>query len=145
MVSHFAMLQALYGPDTGSGGRNLIAVAPAQRADPKSPPERPTLPAGSRPDVNPIRGPPAVVNQIDPLLNSRQVANACGPVSMTTLWRWHQDQSIGFPEPDALIYSRRYWRLSTINQWLSERAPKAKLPSAAPSTRKHIPASGDAC
>lgn len=63
------------------------------------------------------------------LLPAKDVRAMFGGVSQMTLWRWLQDESLGFPRP-TLIRSRRYWdsdeieafRQRTINSALSKRA-----------------------
>jgi len=34
-----------------------------------------------------------------------------------TLWRWLQDEKLGFPRP-LVIHGRRYWREEEIIAWL---------------------------
>ena len=63
------------------------------------------------------------------LLPAKEIRAMFGNVSDMTLWRWLQDDSLGFPRP-TVIRQRRYWdadeieafRQRTINSALGKRA-----------------------
>lgn len=42
------------------------------------------------------------------LLPAKDVRAKFGGVSQMSLWRWLQDESLGFPKP-TMIRNRRYW------------------------------------
>ena len=52
------------------------------------------------------------------------VCDLCGGVSHMTIWRWSQDDALGFPKP-IYISRRRYWRESDVVAWLESRAEVA--------------------
>jgi predicted DNA-binding transcriptional regulator AlpA len=56
-----------------------------------------------------------------PMLNTAQVREACGQVSDMTIWRWSNDQNVGFPAP-VYVNRRRYWRADDIAQWWASRS-----------------------
>lgn len=63
------------------------------------------------------------------LIPAKEIRAMFGSVSDMTLWRWLQDESLGFPRP-TVIRNRRYWdadaiegfQQRTINSALSKRA-----------------------
>jgi predicted DNA-binding transcriptional regulator AlpA len=59
-----------------------------------------------------------VVGAPDPndLLNSAAVRQIAGGISDMTLWRWTRER--GFPQPDATIARRKFWRRSTVQAWI---------------------------
>jgi hypothetical protein len=38
-------------------------------------------------------------------------------VSLTTVWRWKNDPAVNFPEPDAVIAGREYFRKRRLRKW----------------------------
>lgn len=57
-------------------------------------------------------------------ISINSVCDLCGGVSHMTIWRWQQDESLGFPKP-VYIARRRYWREAEIQAWLEARAEAA--------------------
>ena len=53
-------------------------------------------------------------------LNAAQVRTRYGGVSDMALWRWLNDQELGFPKPFR-INRRRYWKASDLTAWESAR------------------------
>ena len=47
-----------------------------------------------------------------------------GNCSYPTFWRYGRD--LGFPEPDVIINRVRYWRESTVDEWIATRTAIAK-------------------
>ena len=54
----------------------------------------------------------------DPLLSAVGRRRFLGDISEMTAWRWERD--FGLPGPDLVVGKRRYWRLSTVNRWVTE-------------------------
>lgn len=52
------------------------------------------------------------------LLSSSDVCALFGNTSKMTLWRWLQDDSLGFPKPTK-IRQRRYWDADEIEAFRS--------------------------
>jgi predicted DNA-binding transcriptional regulator AlpA len=50
------------------------------------------------------------------LLPAKEIRAMFGGVSDMTLWRWLQDESLGFPQP-TVIRSRRYWDADEIEEF----------------------------
>jgi hypothetical protein len=50
------------------------------------------------------------------LLPTKDVRAMFGGVSTMTLWRWLQDEPLGFPRP-TLIRNRRYWDADEIEEF----------------------------
>lgn len=48
------------------------------------------------------------------------VRSLCGGISDMTLWRWLDDDALGFPRP-IYIARRRYWREVEVIDWLEAR------------------------
>jgi predicted DNA-binding transcriptional regulator AlpA len=44
---------------------------------------------------------------------AKEVRALFGGVSQMTLWRWLQDESLGFPKP-TMIRGRRYWDADSV-------------------------------
>lgn len=57
----------------------------------------------------------------DKYVTSKQVRDELGGVSDMTLWRWENDENMGFPKP-IRINRRRYWRAAEISQFMASRA-----------------------
>jgi hypothetical protein len=55
----------------------------------------------------------------DPLLDARGTRKYCGQISEMTLWRWSHE--FGFPLPDVVIARRRFWRRSSLDDWIESR------------------------
>ena len=51
-------------------------------------------------------------------LNAAQVRTRYGGVSDMALWRWLQDDDLGFPKPFR-INRRRFWKASDLTAWES--------------------------
>ena len=49
-------------------------------------------------------------------LNAAQVRTRYGGVSDMALWRWLNDEELGFPKP-LRINRRRYWKASDLTVW----------------------------
>ena len=81
-----------------------------------------TSPTGEQP----IQNQSGAETEFDPLLNSKLVREACGGVDDVTIWRWRQNESIGFPPPDAVINGRNYWYRSNIRRFQAEQAAKTR-------------------
>lgn len=74
------------------------------------------------------------MNDVDAMLNGKQVCVASGAGTTMTLWRWQHDPRVQFPAPDAVINNRNYWRASTIRAWqarMGEQAQQARPPAGA--------------
>lgn len=50
---------------------------------------------------------------------AREVRELCGGISDMSLWRWLNDEELGFPRP-IMIGRRRYWREADVLAWLDE-------------------------
>src|SRR5215213_7972081 len=60
----------------------------------------------------------------DPLVSAKRVCDHFfGGISDMTLWRWLQDEELGFPRP-LVINGRRYWRENEIVAWQAARPRK---------------------
>jgi predicted DNA-binding transcriptional regulator AlpA len=59
----------------------------------------------------------------DPLFDARGTRKYCGDISEMTLWRWSAQHD--FPSPDVIIGRRRFWRRSTIDDWIDKMAGEA--------------------
>lgn len=59
----------------------------------------------------------------DTRLTGPQVCERFGDMSDMTLWRWLQNDALGFPKP-LVINRRRYWKLAEIEAW--ERAQASR-------------------
>lgn len=72
---------------------------------------------------------PAAERPRDGYLSSAGVRARYGDCSDMTLWRWLNDERVGFPAP-IRIQRRRFWRLSDLEAWEAERSPSAETNSA---------------
>jgi len=54
----------------------------------------------------------------DPVFSARETRRYVGNWSDATLWRRLQED---FPEPDIRVGRRRFWRLSTLERWISSK------------------------
>ena len=81
------------------------------------------MPAFGKPAIGTASSPSGA--SYDPLLNGPATRAALG-ISVTTEWRWLNDPAIGYPPPDLVVNGRNYRRLSTINQFIANRAAKTK-------------------
>jgi predicted DNA-binding transcriptional regulator AlpA len=61
-------------------------------------------------------------------LNAAQVRSRYGGVSDMALWRWLQDEDLGFPKPFR-INRRRFWKASDLTAW--ERTRRSPVDEAA--------------
>ena len=61
-------------------------------------------------------------------LNAAQVRTRYGRVSDMALWRWLQDDDLGFPKPFR-INRRRFWKASDLTAW--ERTRRSPVDEAA--------------
>jgi predicted DNA-binding transcriptional regulator AlpA len=57
-------------------------------------------------------------------LNAAQVRTRYGGVSDMALWRWLQDDDLGFPKPFR-INRRRFWKASDLTAW--ERTRRSRV------------------
>ncbi len=71
----------------------------------------------------------------DRYLTKDSVKRRYGNCSNTTLWRWQNDPSIGFPAPDMVVSGKPYWLLSKLERF--ERA-SSKLVSFCPVSRRKV-------
>jgi predicted DNA-binding transcriptional regulator AlpA len=55
----------------------------------------------------------------DPLLSAEGRRRHLGHISEMTAWRWERD--FGLPPPDLVVSRRRFWRRSTIDDWIAAR------------------------
>lgn len=55
------------------------------------------------------------------LISATAAREICGSVSDMTLWRWLNDNAIGFPSP-IYVGRRRYFRQAEISAWIEARA-----------------------
>lgn len=53
----------------------------------------------------------------DKFIPAHEVREMSGGIADMTLWRWLQDDQLGFPQP-IRIKTRRYWKKSIVEQWL---------------------------
>ena len=58
------------------------------------------------------------------LLKAAAVKARYGGISDMTLWRWINDEELGFPTP-LVISKRRFWRESDLTAWERTRAARA--------------------
>lgn len=58
------------------------------------------------------------------LIPARTVRTLCGDISDTSLWRWLNNDRLGFPKP-TVIQKRRYWREREIRTWLERQGEAA--------------------
>ena len=71
---------------------------------------------------------PAAIND-GTLLDAKQVR---GPVlgNRSDMWLWRRQKDRNpdtkFPDPDAVIANRRYWRFGTVRAWLAKQAANGK-------------------
>ncbi len=72
----------------------------------------------ARPEVS-GRKPAAEID--DPYLGAAQVRQRYGDASVMWLHRRLHDDS-GFPQPDLVVNTRRFWRLSSLMTWERRRA-----------------------
>ena len=54
--------------------------------------------------------------EVTTYLNAAQVRTRYGGVSDMALWRWLQDEDLGFPKPFR-INRRRFWKASDLTAW----------------------------
>ena len=66
-------------------------------------------------------------------LSAAQVRSRYGGISDMALWRWLQDDTLRFPQPEW-IRRRRFWREDRLAAW--ERAPR---PGPRPGAAWHHP------
>jgi predicted DNA-binding transcriptional regulator AlpA len=57
-------------------------------------------------------------------LTANQVRERFGKISDMTLWRWLQDDELGFPKP-VVIQRRRFFRLDDIEHFEANRLVQA--------------------
>jgi hypothetical protein len=63
-------------------------------------------------------------------LNAAQVRTRYGGMSDMALWRWLQDETLGFPKP-LVINNRRFWLAAALTDWERKRGPDGSGPAAA--------------
>jgi hypothetical protein len=71
---------------------------------------------------------PAAIND-ETLLDANQLRGPLlGGRSEMWLWRKQKDRNpdTKFPDPDAVIANRRYWRFGTVRAWLTKQAANGK-------------------
>jgi predicted DNA-binding transcriptional regulator AlpA len=56
-------------------------------------------------------------------LNAAQVRRRYGGMSEMALWRWLQDETLGFPKP-LIINNRRFWSAAALTAWERKHAAK---------------------
>jgi predicted DNA-binding transcriptional regulator AlpA len=66
-------------------------------------------------------------------LNAAQVRTRYGGMSDMALWRWLQDETLGFPKP-LVINNRRFWLAAALSDWERMRATHGSAPPAADDT-----------
>ena len=66
-------------------------------------------------------------------LNAAQVRTRYGGMSDMALWRWLQDETLGFPKP-LVINNRRFWLAAALGDWERMRATRGSAPPAADDT-----------
>lgn len=57
----------------------------------------------------------------DRLIGSKELRKKFGNISDMSLWRWLQDEDLGFPQP-LYISRRRYWKASEIEEFIAHQA-----------------------
>jgi hypothetical protein len=62
-------------------------------------------------------------------LSAAQVRSRYGGISDMTLWRWLQDEQLGFPEPEW-IRRRRFWREDKLSAWERTRPSAVRAPES---------------
>lgn len=55
------------------------------------------------------------------LMNSAKLRERLGDVSQMTVWRYLQDEKLGFPRP-TVIRSRRFWDADEIEAFITRQA-----------------------
>jgi predicted DNA-binding transcriptional regulator AlpA len=60
-------------------------------------------------------------------LSAAQVRSRYGGISDMTLWRWLQDETLAFPQPEW-IRNRRFWREDRLTAWDSVRPATPPAP-----------------
>ena len=55
-------------------------------------------------------------------LNAAQVRSRYGGMSDMALWRWLNDEELGFPQP-LVINKRRFWKAADLGAWERTRRP----------------------
>ncbi|WP_019196488.1 helix-turn-helix transcriptional regulator [Afipia birgiae] len=56
------------------------------------------------------------------LMNSKNVRERLGGLSPMTIWRYQNDEKLGFPKP-ITIRNRNFWDADEIEAFISRRAP----------------------
>lgn len=64
------------------------------------------------------------------LMSSKAVRTEFGGISAMTVWRWLQDESLGFPKP-TIIRNRNYWNADEIEAFRDRMARAAITKRAA--------------
>ena len=57
----------------------------------------------------------------DRRINSKYTRELCGGISDMSLYRWLNNERLGFPQP-VYIQKRRYWREAEIVAWLDRQS-----------------------
>ncbi len=55
------------------------------------------------------------------LVTVKDVCARLGGVSRMTIWRYQNDDELGFPKP-VYIKTRRYWKEDDLSSWIDARA-----------------------
>ncbi len=58
------------------------------------------------------------------IIPARTVRTLCGDISDMSLYRWLNNERLGFPQP-VYIQKRRYWREAEIRTWLDRQSEAA--------------------
>lgn len=59
------------------------------------------------------------------LMPSKAVRTEFGGISAMSLWRWQQDETLGFPKPVATVRGRNYWDADEIEAFRERMARDA--------------------
>lgn len=57
----------------------------------------------------------------DRLMGSKELRKKFGNISDMSLWRWLQDEDLGFPQP-LYIARRRYWKIAEVEAFIARQA-----------------------
>jgi hypothetical protein len=70
------------------------------------------------------------------LLNAKRVKQRYGGLSDMGLWRWTNDDRLGFPKP-LIVNTRRYWWLHELEAWELDRSRSASVTPRALAVEHH--------
>jgi hypothetical protein len=72
-----------------------------------------------------MTAPPPVADEA--LLNSKQVCQWLGNVSLVCLHKWRNDPTVSFPEPNVVLGRRNYWTARAVRSWLLAKQAAAAI------------------